>query len=386
MCTLPILFGYNVSGRGNSSIPLVFAKEWNTKGLQTLLYSPSMDAKFHFDWLKPALRGLTKGLIYQLCNPHIPKILSEKHLLKHEGQRPYVYLWAGLSLDVFEKLHDNGCKILLERINCHQVTAKSILDHAYFSLGISPQHTITKASIEEEGRKLELADTIFCPSPMVYQSMIENGIDHSKLLLTSYGRAPERFPLAKSVPNEAPTVRFLFVGSICIRKGIHLLIEAWKKTAINGTLTLCGAMDNLVCERYGDFFCREDVTHIPYTPDIATYYNACDVFLFPSLEEGGPMVTYEAMAHAAVPLVSKMGAGSIVEEGKNGLVLKHEAATWAAAITSIAENKEKRQKLGLAACQRANEFTWPKVAERRAEHMRQRYPLLWSQEEVSSSQ
>ena len=58
-----------------------------------------------------------------------------------------------------------------------------------------------------------------------------------------------------------------------------------------------------------------------YTRDIAFAYREADFFAFPSLEEGSPLVTYEAMANGLPVLTSPMGAGGIVRDGKDGIIV-----------------------------------------------------------------
>ena len=229
-----------------------------------------------------------------------------------------------------------------------------------------------------EDKKLALADGIFCPSPMVFKSMIENGIPQNKLLPTSYGWAPQRFPNLNAEPRENSKPTFLFVGTLCVRKGVPLLLEAWSEADIEGELIFCGAMDQTIKNFCGSYFQRDDITHIPFTENIGDYYNMADAFVFPSLEEGGPMVTYEAMAHGVVPLVSEMGAGAIVEDRKNGLILSHDKDAWVAALRAVSENRAQRLNLGKSARQRALNFTWEQVAGQRAKLLKKRFPSLWN--------
>jgi glycosyltransferase involved in cell wall biosynthesis len=90
------------------------------------------------------------------------------------------------------------------------------------------------------------------------------------------------------------------------------------------------------------------------------------------------MVTYEAMAHGIPPLVTAMGGGAIVQDGINGLVLPDfDVDAWAAAITELAENRQKRVALGQNARERARQFAWENVAGQRALLLENRYPELW---------
>ncbi len=377
MQNLPIVFGYNLDGLGNSSVPLAFCQHWNKLGNPSLLYAPSSSQNISFSWLRPALGPLSRKLVYRFGKPHAPARMVEQLCFKKEADSEHVYLWAGLSLDIFKRFHNRGTKIIIERINCHQATTKSILDKGYSDLGLTADHTITDRSIELENQKLSLADGIFCPNRLVHTSMLENEVPEHKLLSTSYGWSPERFPKLISEPRKNPRPKFLFVGSLCVRKGVPLLLEAWEKAGIDGHLIFCGSMDTTIEQAYGDYFQRDDITHIPYTKNIGDYYNQADVFVFPTLEEGGPMVTYEAMAHGVVPLVSEMGAGAIVNNRKNGLILPHDPDAWATAMRAVSENIPKRVGLGRSAMQDALQFTWEKVATRRASLLKNHFPSLW---------
>ena len=379
MQSLPILFNYNLDGIGNSSVPLAFCQYWNERGNPSLLYAPSNSGEVSYSWLRTALGPLSKKLVYRFSNTNTIARIAENYCYKKEAKSKYVYLWAGLSLDIFENFHRQGTKIIIERINCHQTTAKSILDKAYEKFGLPVDHAITKTSIGLEEKKLALADGIFCPSPMVFKSMVENGIPQHKLLPTSYGWSPQRFPNLSAGPRINTKPKFLFVGTLCVRKGVPLLLEAWSEADIDGELIFCGTMDKNIKQLWGNYFQRDDIIHIPFTENIGDYYNMADAFVFPSLEEGGPMVTYEAMAHGVVPLVSEMGAGAIVQDRKNGLILSHDKDAWVAALRAVSENSAERLNLGRSARQRALSFTWEHVAAERAKLLKKLFPSLWNE-------
>jgi glycosyltransferase involved in cell wall biosynthesis len=376
---LPILFGYDASNLGNSHVPISLCRYWHLSGRSVKLFVPSVDDGIDYPWLKPAVSGFKKRLIYRLRIKNQPQGLTERKFLKSEKLAKVVYLWSGLSLDIFEHFHKIGAKIVIERINCHRATSRKILKIAEKEWGIKKSVTISDDEIVCENRKLEIADAVFCPSPMVKASMIENGVAEEKLLVTSYGWAPERFKSLPIVRQEKERLTFLFVGSLCLRKGVPLLLKAWEKADIDAELLFCGQIDEDIQTHFSEQLKGKNIRHINYTRDVGQIYKDADVFVFPTLEEGGPMVTYEAMAHGIIPLVTAMGAGAIVQDGVNGIVLPDfDVDAWATAIKEVAKNKQKRINLGEAAKVRAQEFTWEKVAEQRAKLLEERYPSLWN--------
>ncbi|MEG4855637.1 hypothetical protein QUB10_32790 [Microcoleus sp. B5-D4] len=92
--------------------------------------------------------------------------------------------------------------------------------------------------IQREDQEISLADLIFCPSPEVRKSYLESGVPDRKLISTSYGWSPKRFADISQKKLVSETLTVLLVGSICVRKNVHLLLLAWKKSGIQGRLPL----------------------------------------------------------------------------------------------------------------------------------------------------
>jgi glycosyltransferase involved in cell wall biosynthesis len=378
MSYLPVLSGYHTSNLGTSHVPFSLCRYWHGSGRAVKLTVPSVEKNMNYPWLQPAMTGLKKSLVYRLKIKDQPRTLAEKQFIRSEKTSPIVYLWAGLSLEIFELFHANGTKIIIERINCHRATSREILKNAALLWEIQSGNIISDEDIESERRKLAIADAIFCPSPMVKDSMLKNGVPAEKLLATSYGWEPERFASAPEARLENAKPVFLFAGTLCLRKGVPLLLEAWKRADVDAELVLCGEIEAEIQAHFAEHLNGKNIRHISYTTDIGQVYAQADVFVFPSLEEGSPLVTYEAMAHGITPLVSVMGAGGIVQHGVNGIVLSEMSIdAWAMAIIDLAENNHKRIELGKGARLRAQDFTWQKVAERRAGLLENKYPELW---------
>jgi glycosyltransferase involved in cell wall biosynthesis len=114
----------------------------------------------------------------------------------------------------------------LERLNCSTKQAKFIIDDACSRLGIAPQHKITADMIQQDEEEISLADFIFCPNPEVKKSFMGAGVPEHKLIITSYGWSPKRFPNFSIDKPVSDTITVIFVGRVCVRKGVHLLLRA----------------------------------------------------------------------------------------------------------------------------------------------------------------
>lgn len=308
---------------------------------------------FPFRWVKPLLVRWADNLV-----------------VKESASKDAVYLWSDVSLGVAEGLKEAGVLVIREKFNCHKAYAKRILDEEYARLGMPVRHRITETAVAKERRELELTDFVFSPSPMVKQSLLEEGVSEDKIIDSSYGWEPDRFRI--SGPSAAVAgragVKVVFVGRLCVRKGVHLLLQYWEEAGIGGELLLAGAVDEEISERFADQLGREDVTVLGHVGDVGELYRDADIFVFPSLEEGGPLVTYEAMGCGLPVVVSPMGGGAVVSDGVHGFVREpHDALGWVECLRRLAGSKEMRKDFGSAGARELRAFTWSEVGKRRGE-------------------
>jgi len=283
-----------------------------------------------------------------------------------QSQKVAAYLWPNATIETVSELKKRNVTIFREQFNCPTATAKVILDQAYERLGVMPQHGITAEIVNEEARLLEKVDYIFCPNPAVEASLLENGVPASKLLKTSYGWDPARFARSKPLYPKCEGLTAVFVGAICVRKGAHLLLEYWARSGIKGRLILAGEMEPTIKKKCANLLARKDVIVFDYYRNIGALYRSADCFLFPSLEEGGPQVIYEACGCSLPIATTGMAAGRIVRNNCEGFVIDpYDADGWVAAIRALAQDVKLRQRMANAAIERSKSFVWPAVASQR---------------------
>jgi glycosyltransferase involved in cell wall biosynthesis len=366
MLNLSSFFALYCTNLGASHTFFSLCEQWNYPDFKVRMIVPNCDTSCRRPNLVEAVPRYLKWLYYRSADR--PRNCTEKLFLRDVKDFDAIYLWPNTSIETFRKVKQESTPILLERINCYTKPAKFIIDDAYHRLGIDPQHQITADTIQEEDEQISLADFIFCPSPEVKKSFMGAGVPEHKLILTSYGWSPKRFPPFVSDKPLSDTITVVFVGSVCVRKGVHLLLRAWEKAGIKGRLLLCGSMEPAIAETCSSILARSDVIHRDYTNDIALAYREADFFAFPSLEEGSPLVTYEAMANGLPVLTSPMGAGGVVRDGKDGIIVSpYDEEALVTGLQQLAGSAELRLRMSKSARERAQEFTWEKVARRRAE-------------------
>jgi O-antigen/teichoic acid export membrane protein/glycosyltransferase involved in cell wall biosynthesis len=285
-----------------------------------------------------------------------------------------VYLFGEQPASLSERLHARGIRVVREKINAGKAMAKAIYDREREATGYPVTQEITEEACAKEAREMALADAVFCPSPMVAESMRYIGVPEEKLLHSSYGWDPLRLRGSHRSIEPASVATFLYVGYLAFHKGAHILIEAWERAGIDGRLLLAGQFEPAFKALFGERLRRPDIRHLGYVKDIGAVYRSADWFLFPSIAEGGPQVTYEAGGCRLPAIVTRMGAGAFTRDGIDGLILDtHDPDVWADAIQRAASGKLPREAMADAALARSAEFTWDRVGAKRVELLRAKF-------------
>ena len=166
--------------------------------------------------------------------------------------------------------------------------------------------------------------------------------------------------------GEAPTV--LFMGRLQTRKGVDVLIQAFKAAAIEDSRLLIvgpdeGMLPALQALAAGD-------RRIVFTGYLAGDARlgalaASDIFALPATGEGQPMAALEAMA-AGIPVLLSPGCNLDEVEGAHaGFVVDATIQDFSEKISALLANAELRGEMGANARQLVNErFSWDGVAQR----------------------
>jgi glycosyltransferase involved in cell wall biosynthesis len=206
----------------------------------------------------------------------------------------------------------------------------------------------------------ELADILLVLSEKAEETFRFAGFPKRKLFRMSRGVDVDRF--RPGIPP--PVFRALFVGALIRRKGVHLLLEAWKKLALpSAELWLVGHPHGEI-EPYLQGL-PGSVKILGFNHRVEELYRQCSVFVFPSECEGSAKSTYEAAASGLAQIVTRE-SGDIVVDGLNGIVIPaNNSEAIGEAILRLYRNPELALEMGAAGRERAvNQFTW--------EHFRRR--------------
>jgi glycosyltransferase involved in cell wall biosynthesis len=275
------------------------------------------------------------------------------------------WFWPGSPASVVGHARARGILTVREMINSALATAGPLLDAAYRRLGMPPTHGITDEQIAAEVAELAMYDVAFASNPEVEKSLGRLGLGPERILPTTFGWNPTRFAAAETI--ERTTFRAVFVGRIGVRKGVPDLLDAWQRADVDGELLLVGAVDPEIAGLVDRHVRTGRVRLHGYADNPGAVYRGSDVFVFPTLEEGGPQVTYEAAGCGLPVITTPMGAARLVEHGRTGLVVDPGAPEQLAdALRLLALDESARVTYAAAAQQAAGRFTYGTVGAERA--------------------
>lgn len=213
----------------------------------------------------------------------------------------------------------------------------------------------------------ELADRIIVGSSFVRHSFTALGYDARKIAITPYGVDSQRFQ-PRAEPRRDGVFRALFVGQIGQRKGMSYLFEGYRRfRRPDSELHVVGTYvaGHEVYARYADLY-----RHTPNVPqkDLPAMYHQADVFVFPSLIEGMPLVVLEAMACGLPVITTTHGPGDIVRDGVDGFFVPiRDPDAIATRLEQLYRDPALREQMGRNAREQAMRYTWGAYAQRAAD-------------------
>lgn len=305
-------------------------------------------------------------LPWQLIGPHSQKaldLLFLRQMALADPGRTVTYFWPGSPLALVKESKRAGILTIRQMINTFQGTAKKVLDRAYGNLSFPSGCTISQDDVDREIDELGLYDYVFAPNPEVEQSLHEAGVAAERIVPTSFGWSPARFKSPARARDAERPLRFLFVGMASVRKGVPGLLEAWKKARIAGELVIVGNVEAAIQDRMSAATRGGSVRHVAFTDDVGAFYQSSDVFVFPTLEEGGPQVTLEAGGCGLPVITTAMGAARLVRHNVNGLIVEEEnLEDLTQALLRMAGSADLRTQFSRQIERDAAQFTYDKVS------------------------
>lgn len=202
-----------------------------------------------------------------------------------------------------------------------------------------------------------LTGDIIVPTQSVKDDVVtEKLFSADKIHVVPYGIGDAFF----DVINSPKPGKVLYVGSCTLMKGIHYLAKAAQQlmeTSDDERVTITAAGDvSEVIRNKSECAYIHFLSRVPRN-EVLRLYEETDVLVFPTLSDSFGAVVLEAMA-AGIPVICSPYCADIVEHGISGFVIEpRDTTALASAMQTLTQDRELRQKMSIAARDRALQYT-----------------------------
>ncbi len=219
------------------------------------------------------------------------------------------------------------------------------------------------ASSEQKDLELEHADLVLAPSGFVRKS-VERFSDR-EVAVVPYGVDLDFWSCGEPrLDEETGPLRFVYAGHASVRKGVPLMLEAWRLADLKrAELEMVGPWQLNQRTR------RDLPSSVVWTGPVSRSalrerFRNADVFVFPSCFEGFGLVILEAMASGLPVIATDATAAPEIVDPDCGLVIPSESVdALVAAFQWVAERRGSLRAMGTAARVRASQFGWDRYRE-----------------------
>lgn len=320
-------------------------------------------------WLEwKALRQLQKGKLDKQIFFERNKTFQERIPVNSIEQSTAIIGFDTSSWILAKRSQDMNKPYFLDQTISHPRTKAVILNavakrYPEWEDDIEPSDSHMLSCEEQE---YELATKIIVPSVYTGQTLVSQGVPNDKIIVNPFGVNLDFFqPSLYPYSIERP-LRFIFLGAVMARKGVPLLLEAWRALRLQQCeLWVIGPIRPQVRSLIPDLPGLKIWGKVPHhqLPEIMCQ---CDVFVFPSYCEGLPRVLLEALA-CGLPAITTDAVtdASIVKDGQEGFIIPPgNLEALCAAMSYFVKNPEKIAPMSTAARKRAESFSWDAYGDR----------------------
>lgn len=186
------------------------------------------------------------------------------------------------------------------------------------------------------------------------------GIDTSRFSLDGFNRQKKRAVLG----FQEHDFMILTVAEMNKNKNQSMVLKALSRLKDrpefeNMRYLICGmgSYETVLRQEAEELGILDHVLFMGYRKDIADIYRCSDLFAFMSYREGLPVALMEAMS-SGMPTVCSAARGNVdlIEDGKEGRIIKNDSETLANAILELYHDPVLRNRFGQAALEKVKQY------------------------------
>lgn len=309
------------------------------------------------------LSNLERRYYYAAKKKALDRVASR---ILRSGKFDLFHGWAGDALMSLRAARELGIPSVLEVPTWHLHKGNVVPPKTDHEIAMEraplPQRWLNQLLISRQQslEEYEAADLLLVLSQKAEETFLFAGIPKEKLFRMTRGVDTNRFH-----PGSRPPIfRALFVGALIKRKGVHLLLEAWKKLRLpKAELWLAGHPHPELASDLKEL--PESIKVLGFSHSVEELYRQSSVFVFPSECEGSAKATYEAAASALAQITTRE-SGDVVTDDVNGIIIPpNNVEALSEAILKLYRSPGLVDRMGAAGRERAvNELTWDHFRER----------------------
>ena len=239
----------------------------------------------------------------------------------------------------------------------------------FFTEKLKYYHIITKPVIRSIWKN---AEHVIANSNRLYE-LAKHTDPKIKILVIPNGVDTEKYKPGHGIYSKKSKTKILTVGRLNDQKGLKNLIKACytlNQNGLNGKFSLEIIGDGpsrKILEKLTKDTCLQNrvfFTGWVSRSQIADKYNAADIFVLPSLDEGMSNALLEAMATGLPVVASDVAGANLLTNEVNALIVSvNNDQMLSNALKKLILDRDLREKIGQNGIKIARRYSWEKVAQ-----------------------
>jgi glycosyltransferase involved in cell wall biosynthesis len=320
-----------------------------------------------------------------LTKPFAEREVPSRFEIRRVSANPFKRLGMDLPLRIRQDRPDLLHVQYTGPINCPVPLVVSVHDVSYLE---HPQYFTRFRAVQLKltvKRTIRSAARVLTPSEFSRNAILQHyDMDERKVVVVHNAASPLFRPIERQVASWAVEKKFkipapfvLMVGDLQPRKNHLGLLRAFEELLrahphLPHSLVFVGKETWYSKELHHAVAASSIASRVRFTgfvddADLAHFYGACDLFVFPSFYEGFGLPILEAMACGRAVACSNLTAMPEVADGAGILFDPYSTSEMVRAMADILLDQELRTRLERLGIQRAAQFSWDQAARRTLE-------------------
>lgn len=286
---------------------------------------------------------------------------------------------SSFSLEALLAIKARGGYAIVDHASLHMQHEKLLIENAAKEWGINaPSDLCSQWVIDKENKEFTAANSVFVPSSVARDSLVQFGVPAGKIFVNPYGVDIKKF-FPMQINNDDGVFRVIQAAQVSIRKGSLTTIKAFSLAELKHAelIMLGGGLAVSGIEKIIEKIKTPNTFLVPSVPfsKLNDYFNKCSVMVLSSVADGFALVVIYAMASGLPVIVTEnVGSKDLVVDGVNGYVVPiNSPEIIAEKLRYLYSNPDICKSMGEAARKTVlNGFSWDDYGNRLANFLENR--------------